>query len=393
MLRRGRVPRGRLDRAGQDQPHGVRPVPGARGLVPGPERAHQPRAHRRVPRAGPLGGRRGARAHPRPAGARPRPRPRGDPRPQPGDARRAPRGVPHRRALRRRRLPGAARRAARARRSTRHCAPSRRAGARSTTRASLGIGIATVVDSTAWFARQETACVTVRPDGTVRVLAGTASAGQQHERAYATLVAEVLPVSVDDVEVIEGDTELVEGSAGTSGSRSLQLAGSAVRGAALDVLEQARQLAADLLEAAVDDIVVDDDQFIVRGVPARGFTLAALAARADGDRRRRPDARRPLRVRPGRRDLHAQRAPVGRRGRARHRAGHAAAATSRSPTAAGSSIRRRPRVRSSARARRASGRRCSRSSSTTTPATRSRAASRSTSCPAPASSRRSTPAS
>ena len=123
--------------------------------------------------------------------------------------------------------------------------------------------------------------MTVRADGTVRVLTGTASAGQQHERAYATLVAEVLPVSVDDVEVIEGDTELVEGSAGTSGSRSLQLAGSAVRGAALDVLEQARRLAADLLEAAVDDIVVDDDQFIVRGVPARGFTLAELAARAD----------------------------------------------------------------------------------------------------------------
>jgi carbon-monoxide dehydrogenase large subunit len=144
----------------------------------------------------------------------------------------------------------------------------------------LGIGIATVVDSTAWFARQETACVTVRPGGTVRVLAGTASAGQQHERAYATLVAEVLPVSVDHVEVIEGDTEIVEGSAGTSGSRSLQLAGSAVRGAALDVLEQARRLAADLLEAALDDIVVEDSQFIVRGVPSRGFTLAALAARA-----------------------------------------------------------------------------------------------------------------
>ncbi len=147
----------------------------------------------------------------------------------------------------------------------------------------IGIGIATVVDSTAWFARQETACVTVREDGTVRVLTGTASAGQQHERAYATLVAEVLPVSVDDVEVIEGDTELVEGSAGTSGSRSLQLAGSAVRGAALDVLEQARLLAAELLEAAADDIVVDEDQFIVRGVPARGFTLAELAAEAADD--------------------------------------------------------------------------------------------------------------
>ena len=141
----------------------------------------------------------------------------------------------------------------------------------------LGLGIATVVDSTAWFARQETACVSVQADGTVRVLTGTASAGQQHDRAFATLVAEVLPVTTDEVEVVEGDTDIVEGSAGTSGSRSLQLAGSAVRGAAVDVLGQARLLAADLLEAAVDDIVIDGRQFVVRGVPARGFTLAQLA--------------------------------------------------------------------------------------------------------------------
>src|SRR5204863_380151 len=87
--------------------------------------------------------------------------------------------------------------------------------------------------------------------GPYRVPAVTASAGQQHERAFATLVADVLPVSIDDIEVIEGDTGIVEGSAGTSGSRSLQLAGSAVHGAALDVLEQARLRAADLLEAAV----------------------------------------------------------------------------------------------------------------------------------------------
>ena len=148
----------------------------------------------------------------------------------------------------------------------------------------IGIGVATVLDSTAWFARQETACVTVLGDGSVRVLAGTASAGQLHARAFAMLVAEVLPVSIDDVDVVEGDTDIVEGSAGTSGSRSLQLAGSAVHGAALDVLDQARRLTADLLEAAVDDVVVENRRFVVHGVPARGFTLAELAAsRRDHD--------------------------------------------------------------------------------------------------------------
>jgi aerobic carbon-monoxide dehydrogenase large subunit len=147
----------------------------------------------------------------------------------------------------------------------------------------LGIGLATVLDSTAWFARRETALVSALRDGTVRVVSGTTSAGQEHARAFAASVAEVLPVSIDDVVVVEGDTDMLAESGGTSGSRSLQLAGSAVRGAAEDVLEQARRLAATMLEAAVDDVVVAHGRFCVRGVPARGFALAALAACADGN--------------------------------------------------------------------------------------------------------------
>jgi carbon-monoxide dehydrogenase large subunit len=98
-------------------------------------------------------------------------------------------------------------------------------------------------------------------------------------------VADVLPVSTDDVEVIEGDTDAIPGSAGTSGSRALQLSGSAVKGAAVEMLEHARRLAADRLEAAVDDVVVVDGRFAVRGVPARGLTLADLAAEVDDDAR------------------------------------------------------------------------------------------------------------
>ena len=197
-----------------------------------------------------------------------------------------------------------------------------------------------------------------------RVLAdGTCARARGHRvgrtaarpRLCAIVVADVLPVLVDEVEVVEGDTDIVEGSAGTSGSRSLQLAGSAVRGAAVDVLEQARQLAADLLEAAVDDIVVDGRA--VRRARCPGTRHhPRRARRARERRRRRRRARRALRVRPGGRRRTRVRAPLGRRGRRRDRCGHACSATSRSPTAAGSSTRRRPRARSSARARRASRR-------------------------------------
>src|SRR4051794_23917274 len=141
----------------------------------------------------------------------------------------------------------------------------------------LGIGLATALDSTAWFARTEPATVAVTRTGSVRVDCGTASAGQAHARAFATIVSEVLPVDPERVVVVAGDTARLDESGGSSGSRSVQLAGSAIRLASQQVWESLRAVAADLLEAAPDDVVVDGARVVVRGVPARGVTLAAIA--------------------------------------------------------------------------------------------------------------------
>jgi len=145
----------------------------------------------------------------------------------------------------------------------------------------LGIGVATVVDSTAWAARRESAHVAVRDDGTVTVAVATASAGQEHGAAFAQLVAALLPVEPGDVAVVEGDTDALPNGDGTMGSRSVQLAGTAVHLATREVAEQARRLAAQLLEASVEDVVVHPGRgFGVQGVPATALALAELAARA-----------------------------------------------------------------------------------------------------------------
>jgi carbon-monoxide dehydrogenase large subunit len=142
----------------------------------------------------------------------------------------------------------------------------------------LGIGVATVIDSTAWAARTESAELTVERDGRVVVKAATASAGQEHGVAFARLVTELLPITSEAVTVIEGDTDLLPSGGGTSGSRSAQLAGVAVQRAAEEVASAARRLAARLLEAADDDVVLHRGTgFGVRGVPARAVLWSQLA--------------------------------------------------------------------------------------------------------------------
>jgi aerobic carbon-monoxide dehydrogenase large subunit len=145
----------------------------------------------------------------------------------------------------------------------------------------LGIGLAMVLDSTAWFARVEGAAVSVQADGTVLVRAGSASAGRQHEVAYREIVRSVLPVPRDQIEIVEGDTDRWSHSDGTMGSRTTQMAGTAILRSTQLVLDRLPALAATVLEAAIDDIVFDHGGFGVRGVPTSVYTLAELVAEAD----------------------------------------------------------------------------------------------------------------
>jgi aerobic carbon-monoxide dehydrogenase large subunit len=156
----------------------------------------------------------------------------------------------------------------------------------------VGIGVATYVEVTATpSGGSEFARVEVRPridaaDGVEVVVAtGTSPHGQGLATAFAMLVADELGVPLEHIRVQHGDTDVVPRGGGTMGSRSVQLGGSAVRGAAVEVVEQARKVAADLLEAAVDDVVHDAaaGTFSVAGTPTVTRTWAEVAAAADGD--------------------------------------------------------------------------------------------------------------
>jgi carbon-monoxide dehydrogenase large subunit len=150
----------------------------------------------------------------------------------------------------------------------------------------LGIGLATYVEVTGFG--PEVGVVTVEPDGRVTVLTGTSPHGQGHETAFAQLAGATLGVELEQVRVVHSDTKLVPSGGGTMGSRSIQIGGAAVLQASEQVLEKGRLLAAHLLEARVEDVVVHPGQGLgVAGAPATALSWAELA-QAGGDPGRRP---------------------------------------------------------------------------------------------------------
>lgn len=151
----------------------------------------------------------------------------------------------------------------------------------------LGIGVAVYVEITAMSGGSELATVEVDIDDAgevmARVVTGTTPYGQGHRTTWAMLVSDRLGIPFDNVTVLHGDTDLVRSSEITGGSRSVQLGGTNVWRAAGAVADTAREVAARLLEADVEDVVLDAGRFHVVGAPAvaRTWSDVVTAARAE----------------------------------------------------------------------------------------------------------------
>ncbi len=145
----------------------------------------------------------------------------------------------------------------------------------------IGIGVSSYVEITAGAARDDWGAVEIHPDGTATVHSAGVSHGHGHETTFPQLVSDLLAIPLERIRFVQGDTDLIATGGGTMGSRSLQIAGSAVRAAGIRVLDKARAIFAHHVEAAVEDVIqFDDGRIGVAGVPTSAMTLAEIATLA-----------------------------------------------------------------------------------------------------------------
>jgi aerobic carbon-monoxide dehydrogenase large subunit len=156
-----------------------------------------------------------------------------------------------------------------------------------------GVGIACAVEHSAYGPQSlgsrnleitpgyDSAALRVEPDGSVRVAVGSHNHGQGHQTTFAQIAADELGISPDAVDVVYGDTSAVPYGHGTWASRSTVYCGGATVLAARDVRAKALALAAEMLEANPDDLEILGGDIHVRGNPAGGVSLAAVARRAN----------------------------------------------------------------------------------------------------------------
>jgi carbon-monoxide dehydrogenase large subunit len=91
-------------------------------------------------------------------------------------------------------------------------------------------------------------------DGAIEIMVGTHSNGQGHETTYAQIAADTLGLPLERFRFRQADTDILDSGGGHGGARSMHQGGTALLMAAEGLIENARRLAARLLQAHVDAI-------------------------------------------------------------------------------------------------------------------------------------------
>jgi carbon-monoxide dehydrogenase large subunit len=113
-------------------------------------------------------------------------------------------------------------------------------------------------------------------DGTVTIITGTLDYGQGHATPFAQVLHENLGIPFDRIRLLQGDSDELIAGGGTGGSRSIMTSGGAIVTASKTVIERGKEIAAQAMETAVEDIEFHAGSFVVAGTD-RSIDILDLA--------------------------------------------------------------------------------------------------------------------
>jgi carbon-monoxide dehydrogenase large subunit len=124
---------------------------------------------------------------------------------------------------------------------------------------------------------QEMGGIRFEPNGDVTIITGTLDYGQGHWTPFAQILHQTLGIPFDKIRLLQGDSDELIAGGGTGGSKSLMASGTAILQASEKLIEKGKQIAAHLLEAAVEDIEFARGRFVIAGTD-RSIEIMDLAA-------------------------------------------------------------------------------------------------------------------
>ena len=131
-----------------------------------------------------------------------------------------------------------------------------------------------------WTRDSASAWVGMELDGTAVVRCAAPDVGGGQTASLCSITAEVLGLPVEQVTAVGRDSHFTPRAGTTTATRQLLMSGNAVLKAAREVRRHLVDQAAEMLEAAAEDIELADGRAMVRGAPDRAVAFRALVKAA-----------------------------------------------------------------------------------------------------------------
>jgi carbon-monoxide dehydrogenase large subunit len=132
-------------------------------------------------------------------------------------------------------------------------------------------------------ARDEWGSITIKPEGRVEFLSGSLAQGQGHETSFRQVIHEWLGVPIESIDMTTGDTDIIPIGGGTHSDRSMRLSGAVMVWSSEQIIDKGKEIAAHLLEAAIEDITFSAGTFTVAGTDRRMGIFDVARAAEGGD--------------------------------------------------------------------------------------------------------------
>ena len=138
-----------------------------------------------------------------------------------------------------------------------------------------GLGIGSFLEVTAPPSK-EMGGIRFEADGNVTIITGTLDYGQGHAAPFAQVLSDKLGIPFERIRLLQGDSDELLAGGGTGGSKSIMHSGTAIVEASAKVIDQGKQIASHVLEAAAADIEFARGRFVIAGTD-RAIGIMELA--------------------------------------------------------------------------------------------------------------------
>ena len=138
-----------------------------------------------------------------------------------------------------------------------------------------GLGIGSFLEVTAPPSK-EMGGIRFEADGNVTIITGTLDYGQGHAAPFAQVLSDKLGIPFERIRLLQGDSDELFAGGGTGGSKSIMHSGTAIVEASAKVIDQGKQIASHVLEAAAADIEFAHGRFVIAGTD-RAIGIMELA--------------------------------------------------------------------------------------------------------------------